>query len=244
MTQRKIIFVHQAKSGGTTLVQSFRDTYGRPNVYLDTDAREIANLPRWRKKLEMFIQPYRSYKDRAPCNVIHGHFNIRKYKRAFPDAFFITFYRDPVQRIISAYLYWLRTPHLADTNPLCRWLHAERPSLVDFVRRASAGDEHYCKLFGPDQFDFVGITERQDESMQLLKMHIPELKIDVTPQRVNPEKKAAGESYQLKDDEAAELAVIMKGRMALYNAAVHRFELDLTRFMGAAPSASRDGAGR
>lgn len=244
MTQRKIIFVHQAKSGGTTLVQSFRDTYGRPNVYLDTDAREINNLPPWRKKLEMFIQPYRRYKDRAGCNVIHGHFNIRKYKWAFPDAFFITFYRDPVQRMVSLYLYWLRTPHLAEMNPLCRWLHATHPSLVEFAQRASAADRHYCKHFAPDQFDFVGITERQDESMQLLQIHVPELKIDVTPQRVNPEKKAAGESYQLKDDEAAELAVIMKERMALYNAALQRFELDLTRFMGAAPSAAQDGAGR
>ena len=224
--KRKIIFVHQAKSGGTTLVKIFRETYGRANVYLDIDAHAIPGKQGAVNKLKMMIWPRGKYKDRAHCKVIHGHFTLEKYSEIFPAAFTLTFYRDPIQRLLSAYYYWLRTPHLAELNPLCKWLHTEHPDIVTFAKRVSATDKTYCKLFKPESFDFVGITERQDESLMLLKLHLPELNISVEPQRVNPNK-GVKDGYQLSDYEKQELSTILGSRITLYNEAVARFDRDL-----------------
>lgn len=242
VTQRKIIFVHQSKAGGTTLVQSLRETYGRANVYHDSDNSNLVGMALWRRKLNLMIQPYRNYEDRAKYEVIHGHIYVSKYRRVFPSAFNITFYRHPVQRVISTYYYWLRTPQLAAINLVCRWLHEERPSIVEFAARVNGPPkyfgkflvpkrfDYYCKLFAPERFDFVGITERMDDSMRLLKFHIPELKIDVQPQRANPQK-SVEERYQLTDYEQRELSAILERRIGVYNVALNRFSLEWASYL-------------
>lgn len=230
VTQRKIIFVHQAKAGGTTLVHSLMETYGRESMFHDEDARELTNMPSCKRRIAAIIQPYRNYSDREKYGVIHGHFIIAKYKVAFPSAFYLTFYRHPLERVVSTYRYWLRTPQLAATQPLCRWLHAKKPDISEFAVQLSADDDHYCRYFDPAPFDFVGITERQDDSMQMLKLHIPELKTDVQPQRQNPEK-PVGEKYQLSNSQHEELSEIMKKRMDIYNAALSRFNLEWESFL-------------
>lgn len=222
MTDKTIIFAHQAKSGGTTLIQAFVNTYGRLNVYQDIDSRVWQNMPKWRQELELFAQPYRRYKARQCYKFIHGHFNIFKYQRAFPNAYYLTFYRNPIQRVVSGYYYWLRTPQHATSHPLCRWLHEARPTIVEFAAKLGVDDDKYCKNFAPEQFDFVGITERMGEAMQLLGLYLPELKVDVSPQRINPDK-PVGECYVLTEKEQSELSELMKRRVEIYNRAEERF---------------------
>lgn len=226
-TARKIIFVHQAKSAGTSLVEAFKATYGSSAVFHDQDNQDLWRMREWRRFVELKIQPYRRYKDRECYRVIHGHFRSGKYRRAFPDAFYLTFYRHPIQQLASQYHYWLRNCNPSDTNPLRQWLYETKPSLVAFVEKWLDGSDIQARLtqLSVHDFDFVGIAERLDDSMSLLKLHIPDLVINVGAHRVNPDKRV-GEKYALTHDDEQALNIMLGPLISLYDEAVKRFELD------------------
>jgi hypothetical protein len=218
---QKIIFAHQAKSGGTTLVHMFRKSYEKENVFQDKDREHLLrplNLAVWR-----LWEPLRMRK-RTRYKVIHGHFPAVKYRRYFPDAFYMTFYRHPVERLASHYFYWLRTPHLAESNPLARWLHEKSPDIVEFAQRVHSIEDQllYVKHFRPEDFDFFGITELYGDSLRLIQERLPELCIEVEPQRVNPAK--GDGDYDLPRRKKENLENILWLQIAVYARARSLFE--------------------
>jgi len=132
-----------------------------------------------------------------------------KYRRYFPDAFYMTFFRHPVERLASHYFYWLRTPNLVKPHPLAHWLHEKSPDIVEFAERFHSRDEQllHVKHFWPDDFDFIGITE---------------LCTEVKPQRVNAAKGVGG--YDLSSAERSKLEEILWLRIAVYERARFLFE--------------------
>lgn len=223
-----IIFAHQGKTGGTTLVKGFKDTYGKENVFRDHDVVKYRMTPAWQRILMQLMEPFTLYLTRRKYYVIHGHFFPEKYCKIFPKAFYMTIYRHPVQRVISVYNYWLRKPKRAHDHPLCRWLREEKPGIVEFAGKSEMEEKkENLKSFDPGNFDFIGITERYEETLKMLKICFPELNIDIVkPQRVNPEKKP-GELYQLPNADGEKLEKILSARIDLYNKALRRFEADL-----------------
>lgn len=159
--------------------------------------------------------------------MIHGHFRSEKYRRAFPDAFYVTFYRHPFQQLTSQYYYLLRNFNPTDTNPQRRWVYETKPSLVAFVAEWLEGRDLQArsKRLNAHDFNFVGITERLEDSMKLLKLHIPELVIDAGAHRVNPDK-PVGENYALSHDDLEKLNEMLRPLILLYDEAVRRFESD------------------
>jgi hypothetical protein len=218
---KRIIFAHQPKAGGTTLVQMFRKSYGRANVYHDMDREHL--MPPVRLAVWRLWEALRM-SGRRRSQVIHGHFPAVKYRRYFPDAFYMTFFRHPVERLASHYFYWLRTPNLAKPHPLARWLHEKSPGIVAFAERFHSRDEQllYVKHFWPDDFDCIGITERYADSLRLLQERLPELCTEVKPQRVNAAKGVGG--YDLSSEERAKLEEILWLRIAVYERACLLFE--------------------
>ena len=226
-TDRKIIFVHQAKAAGTSVVEAFKATYGSGALFHDQDNQGLWKMAKWRRFIELNIQPYRKYKDRESYQVIHGHFRSAKYRRAFPGAFYLTFYRDPVQQIVSTYFFWLRSYNPTDTLPLRQWVYEVKPNLVEFVAKWIDGNdlEGRAKRLNTHNFNFVGITERLEDSMKLLKLHIPELVTDVEAHRANPDKQV-GEGYILSHDDEEMLNKMLRPLIVLYGEALSRFESD------------------
>jgi len=224
---RRIIFVHQPKTAGTTLIDAFKETYGSDAVYHDEDNQLMWKMDEFRKSIETRIQPYRIYKDRELYRVIHGHIDYEKYKRSFPDAFYLTFFRHPVQQITSRYYYWLRSCNPSDTNPMRRWVSEERPGLEEFVTEwcKESDLEQYAQSLNVYNFDFIGIVERYDDSMKMLKLHIQDLVVKARALRVNPDKQA-GEAYVLEIDVEKKLVSMLKPLIAVYEEAVNRFDSD------------------
>ncbi len=220
-----IIFAHHAKTGGSTLVKAFEATYGRENVYFDEDARLLRNNGWFKRKYINVRQRFSRWEERAGYKVIHGHMNPDKYRRAFPGAFFVTLYRHPFEQLLSHYHYWLRSPHLTHTHPLCAWLHEEHPSAEEFAERFITRRiiKNRLRVFDPDRFDFVGITERLDDSMQLLRSRLPELSVSVGPQRVNPEKKM-DERYEVDEGTRVRIVQLIEPLILSYEKALARFE--------------------
>ena len=103
---------------------------------------------------------------------------------------YLTFLRDPLQRAISHYYHWKRTPDL--NNRVCIKLLEENWSLEKFLFSPFFQNFYSQFFFGfnMNKFDFIGISERFDESIDLLRVEFSDfLELNVSQNfNINTEK--------------------------------------------------------
>ncbi len=154
---------------------------------------------------------------------MHGHFIATKYWHRYPDAHYIAWFREPVERLASHYHYWKRNPD--PQHPVCRRLIEEDLSLEAFAALPEMRDVQ-SRLLGEvpvDALAFVGITERYDDSLELFRrIFDPGLEPGATRKHVNPER--SGDRYQLDPAVRSAIAELNAADMALYPRAVARHE--------------------
>ena len=160
------LHIHIPKTGGSsfrtgteTFLKSLYD-YGRDSEYTSavikatTYSNKIDSLPHFIK--------------RASIDMISGHFPACKYSSLFPEAKMITFFRDPISRIISEYNFLSSLGAVSlKFEQFC-----ELPSQQNKQSRLISGTEL-------KDFHFIGITECFSESIcrfnKLSGLSIPEL---------------------------------------------------------------------
>lgn len=158
----KFVIVHVPRTAGTTLNRILK-RQGFPG---NADNKELPNV-RQALKTRKFNQEWRKTKN-TKRKLIYGHFPLDKYYPLLKDTHkFVTFVRDPVDRVISHYQ-WLkhRGPSHSciidhETRSL---LIRDKLSLTGFSMRVSNPS---TLLLGDDLsiFDFVGITEYFEDSL-------------------------------------------------------------------------------
>jgi hypothetical protein len=89
-----IVSVHLPKTAGTTFRHMLQQAF--PALTLDYGEPHI-------------LAPH--------IGCIHGHFFVEKYTGILPRARFIAWLRDPIERLVSQYHYWLRTPGSGKRRP-------------------------------------------------------------------------------------------------------------------------------
>ncbi len=99
-------------------------------------------------------------------NFIHGHFLADSFDDLFPDRRLVTWVRHPVERLVSNYHHFLRSPDMRDD--CCRALYERKLSLrqfadLDWMRNETG---RYLANKPVKDFEFVGVTERFDESVR------------------------------------------------------------------------------
>jgi hypothetical protein len=152
---------------------------------------------------------------------VHGHFVATKYWRRYPAARFMAWFREPVERLLSHYHYWLREPDLE--NATCRRLHDEELSLEAFAAIPEMRDVHkrFLGKVPVDALAFVGITERYDESIELFRSaFFAEREIDAAQRNVNPERE--GERYEIDPAVRQALAALNRADLELHERALER----------------------
>lgn len=106
--QRRIVFVHIPKAGGTSLSTMLvrseggeRRTYpGRFIADIDSDERRDREMHRL-YLLNPYLNPDLTPASRSELNVVSGHFSFAM-ARAFGDEFlYFSMFRDPVSRVVS-----------------------------------------------------------------------------------------------------------------------------------------------
>ncbi|WP_162558662.1 sulfotransferase family 2 domain-containing protein [Robertkochia solimangrovi] len=173
----RIIFMHLPKCGGSTMSTILNRFYQKENTF---NVKVIENV---RLNIDDFTGLNQSQRDELNLLTGHIHFGIHKY---FTNSYdYITFLRDPVERIVSFYYYVKRTPeHRLYQNKL----FSKETSLYDFVINSTEGDIHNGQIRfisgivdSPNimleraleniysNFSFVGIVEKFDESLILLQ---------------------------------------------------------------------------
>ena len=142
------------------------------------------------------------------------------------DVRFVTWLRNPVERAVSMYHYMrtLNTPR-AQQEPWER--EAKALDILTYFRTTPFGWDAQSRLLGDlsiDQFSFVGITERYQESMAMfLRSFVsPDKTVEIPHELKNPGR--AGRWYEI-DDELRDLLVRQNQvDYALYRAGCAMFE--------------------
>lgn len=214
-----IVSVHIPKTGGVTFREALAAAAGG-HLVLDYDDRPLAprSLARSvRERLRRVELP-------PDTRAVHGHFVASKYRRRYPDARFVTWLRDPVERLASHYYYWLREPD--PKNATCRRLLEENLTLAQFAELSEMRDVHARFLGGVpvEDFAFVGLTESFDEGMALFErlFGIP-AQAEAPRRNANPERR--GERYELAPDVREAVARANAADLALYARARARYEV-------------------
>lgn len=173
-----LVLLHVPKTGGSTLVSIARCQFPAAAVARlpDSLAAARADLAR------------RSDADRRRLRFLHGHVPFGVHS-ALPGTRYLTLLRHPVARLVSVYHYALREPAWAAH----RVIHDRRLTLEEFIDSPAAAefnDGQTRFLAGGDQsaptretlaaalhnlgeqLAFVGITERFDASLALLRRRL------------------------------------------------------------------------
>lgn len=192
---RTILSVHVPKTAGTTLLHLLKRAVGSDAVFVDSaddpcDPASPCNLDPEGYFSSPIIPP-------PGFKVVHGHFHISKYSK-LPQAFRMTFLRDPVDTMLSIHTFWQTLGYghnaLHDyflRNKLNVFETARLPLLRYMLSRNYFGNVD-MKIF-----DFIGRYEIFAKDMEVLssKLGVP-LVADIHLNRVNKNKQSDG----LEDD--------------------------------------------
>ena len=203
-----LVFVHIPKCGGTSFAVALKKTFGN-EVYRDLSFRKDRNngIIQLTDRSERNY-PYRFDPDRF--SILMGHFTVNKYLKLRRPV--VTFLRDPVERIISYYSVWKTTRRYHPMN--------EDKNIFWFAERCK--NVMWQMTDGNlDLFDFVGITERHEESMKLMenklgiRFVITKIKRNKTPEgrKLN----FSGRTYRILEE-------MNQMDRVIYNKALERFE--------------------
>jgi len=148
-----IISVHIPKCGGTSFRVILESIYGG-SLWLNYGAMFSS------KELRTDLIP-------RGTRCIHGHFLADTFSELVPQPELVTWLRHPVERVVSNYYHFLRSPDPRDA--CCRELIEKRLSLEEFAELDWMRNEATRYMAGKsvEAFAFVGIMERYDESIQL-----------------------------------------------------------------------------
>lgn len=211
-----VLFLHIPKTAGTTLNKV---------VYANYDLRAVSNEKpeeqSWENQLLLFapdgiyhvrggfhgaisdadIDSIRRQIDPDKAKVILGHFSFGLHGIFARPSTYVTFLRDPIDRVVSLYHHCVRFQN-DDFGVLSR-----RLSLGEFASQPGAANDQVRRLSGLEpgstqqssviqqakmnlrkHFSFVGITERFDEAVLLLSRTLGWRRIHYRPKLVNQEK--------------------------------------------------------
>lgn len=176
MTRRPmVVSLHLPKTAGTSFAETLRVAAGAG--YL----ADYGDLPmqhgRLRRRWDA-IRGGQALRHRLPedLDCIHGHFLAVKYRIALGGrpAMFITWLRDPGQRLASHYAFWRRDYDGGDpAQPLRNRMLREDWSFERFALGPEMRNVYRQYLWGfdPARFDFIGITEHYEADLgRLVRM--------------------------------------------------------------------------
>ncbi len=213
-----IVSIHIPKTGGETF-RDILEALTEGHLQRDYGDRPLAPLTLRQRARLATARPHLQPDTRA----VHGHFIATKYWRRYPQARYMAWFREPVERLASHYHYWKRKPDRK--NPTCQKLIEEDLSLPAFAALPEMRDVQ-ARFLGdvpPAKLAFVGITERYDDSIDLFRRAFyPAL--SATTERVNANPEREGERYDLDAAVRLEVERLNAADMALYDAVVARFE--------------------
>jgi len=195
-----IISIHLPKTAGVSFSASLKEHFG-PQQYLEDYNDWPINTPRLKRNSHAIKEYLSNHKrDFSGIGCIHGHFLPLKYlgvnKRWKVE--FVTWMREPVQRLVSHYHYWRRVSNPEKDPPLHRKMAEEDWSLERFCLGKEVRNIYSVFLwrFPLEKFRFIGITEYYDEDSLWFGDHLLNAKLEIKAKNVNSN---IGDKYIIED---------------------------------------------
>lgn len=156
----------------------------------------------------------------ATAGCVHGHFVASDLVNRFPNSEVVTWVRDPVDRVLSSYYYRLREPDWQ--HPVCRQLHEEKLDIIEYARLELVRNEmaRFMGTLRPEDFDFIGITERFEQSLAWFCQRFNLPKHPVRRDNCNPDH--VGTRYVLKPEIRAEILRLNEADEEIYRKCLER----------------------
>lgn len=169
-SNRLLVSIHIPKTGGQSF-QYILQSLAPNGMFLDYGDRPLSDglterrMNLARQDLTRLMTLHDRLKQGSEWSVVHGHFLSGKYRSYFPEARFLCWIRDPVERVCSHYAYWRR-----NSRELRNVAEEEKPGILAFAHRPSSRNVQARFLNGanPSSFAFIGRTEEYDRSLKLL----------------------------------------------------------------------------
>lgn len=220
-----LVSLHLPKTAGTSLRHALRIRFGE-SIFEDYDAPPMHSM-RWKRECSAILDGLRlRAKFASGVSAAHGHFLPLKYRIALRGrpARYTTWLRDPVERVVSHYHYWLRNYDGQDAaQPLRNRMVAERWSLERFCLGPEMRNlyRQYLWGFDPTRFEFIGITERYAEDFQRFSERYLDGQTAAPAALANPDR--TGERYAIDPTLRARIERHHAADMALYAWAEARY---------------------
>jgi len=212
----KLVSIHIPKTAGTSFRNTLREVYGAEQVKrLDLDG--------FRFHLEQ--EPISFKKLPGEISVIHGHIHYNMLMDRFrisKNAQFITWLRDPVERVISNYSYLSKrlAEELDEERKGLNILSKMQRSLLEYAHEELNRNIMSKFLDGTklEDFAFVGITDYYSEDLADLGClmgwsHVPEFKVNVTGKKeleISEHDKSIIRKLNSKDDALYTKAIMLR----------------------------------
>lgn len=161
-----IISTHIPKVAGTSFAQSLKSAYGKGYISDYRDMNLITDFPKFASLKSRVLGLLPQSNNMA---VIHGHFLPVKYKYLVNDnnAKFITWVREPSERLLSHYNFWCSPPTHQNISLLRKKMLTEKWTFEDFYsnKKIINLNSKYFNGFNIERFNFIGIMEQYDEEI-------------------------------------------------------------------------------
>ena len=218
-----LIFVHIPKTAGTTFKNLLI-----PELKLKREEVIVVESRGWNNHSDLMFSNERPglngtipLKPNPDAKLIAGHFKADKFKPIYSDATYITWIRDPIERLISSYYYYLLTDPSRYGNLAKEHRKYDPVSLEYFVTRNYNSNAMLSQLNIPlDDFKFIGISEHFDKEVarydSILGTNMASNK-NYNNHNVNPAKANYQEKYEISDKLKKKLIELNREDYELYN---------------------------
>jgi hypothetical protein len=212
-----LISIHIPKTAGSSFLKALQMHFG-DRLVKDYDDAPI-NTPRFRRNMRALRDCFARRGisgDGVEC--IHSHFLPLKYYALGrkTGAVFITWLRDPIERLASHYQYWKRAYQPQTSKALHKRMIEENWSLERFCFGPEMRNFYHQFFWGfpLNRFDFIGIFEYFEEDFRYLAQRILKASLPVYEENVNTGK--AAEVYVTDPALRAELERFHAKDMKIY----------------------------
>lgn len=222
---RLLVSVHMPKTAGTSFAAALQARFGAG--YQPDYADLPMQAPRWRRQSDALLRSHDTC--RALCaesvQCIHGHFLPAKYVplAQWRQVGFVTWLRDPVERVVSHYHFWRRDYDGSDAaQPLRNRMLAEDWSLERFALGPELRNVYrqYLWQFDVSRFAFIGVTERYAQDLALFAERFLDGQAVLQTALANPDR--GGEVYGIPARLRERIEAHHAADMALYRRARDR----------------------